>query len=215
MFIVWRGFGWAVPVIVIAAFILMQLSVNTILGEGYYSSNEWPKTASILIGAALVGLLGYFLNYQKRTVVVDEETGEKHKSSSHALFFIPIEIWAIIIPVVFFWAQHSNAEQHAKEIALIQSPAVNDKYSVDFTEIFEGADNEYKYGVMKVMQVTPGGVEVRISDIAYNKKSGVRSDIMEGKADDDGYYSSNTAAFSHAELAHYHEGEAIYKVSRE
>ncbi len=214
MFIVWRGFGWLVPVIFIASFILMQFALKSLIADAYYTSHEWPKIASILIGSVAVALLGYFLNYKKRTILVDEETGKKQKSPSHSLFFIPMEIWAILIPLVFFWAEHNTAEQHAKEVVYIQSPAVNDKYSADFTKIFEGADSEYKYGVMNVVKVLPDGVEVQISEIAYNKKSGVSDDIDWGKANSGSYYASDTTTFSNAELAHYHDEEAIYRVSR-
>lgn len=105
MLVVWRGFGWLVPVIVIAALILSQLSVDVVYGEGFYTANAWPKQAAFIVAAISVGLLGFFLNHAKRQLLVDEETGEVlGKAPSHSLFFIPIEYWAIIVLALAFWS---------------------------------------------------------------------------------------------------------------
>ncbi len=104
MLIVWRGFGWLVPVIVMAALILSQLSVDSIYGDGFYTANAWPKQAAFVAAAVLVGFLGFFLNHMKRGYLVDEETGEVvGKAPSHSLFFIPVEYWAVIVLALFFW----------------------------------------------------------------------------------------------------------------
>jgi hypothetical protein len=102
MLVIWRGFGWLIPVIVFGAFLLSQLALNFIFGEGFYKANEWPKVAAIVASSLLIASLGYFLNYKNRQVIIDPESGEKKKSPAHSLFFIPIEIWAVIIPVLFF-----------------------------------------------------------------------------------------------------------------
>jgi hypothetical protein len=214
MLIIWRGFGWAVPIIVLAAFLIMQLSLNSLLGDGYYKSNEWPKIAAIFIASLIIGFLGYLLNYKRRVVTVHEESGKQQKSPSHALFFIPIEFWAIILPALFFWVQYDNAETDAKELTYIRSPAINDKYSTDLTKIFSGADSKYKYGVMRVASVLPDGVEVEISAIAYDKKKGTSKDISEGKVNDQGYYSGNKMKFTTNELLKLHAEKSIYSVIR-
>ena len=76
MLVVWRGFGWLVPVVVFAALVLSQLSVDSLYGEGFYTANTWPKQAAFILGAIAVGLLGFILNHVKRQILVDEETGE-------------------------------------------------------------------------------------------------------------------------------------------
>ena len=106
MLVVWRGFGWLVPVVVFAALVLSQLSVDSLYGEGFYTANTWPKQAAFILGAIAVGLLGFILNHVKRQILVDEETGEPlGKAPSHSLFFIPIEYWAIIVLGLVFWPQ--------------------------------------------------------------------------------------------------------------
>ena len=91
MIVFWRGYGWAVPVIVIGTLAIFQLSLNFFFGDGYYESNEWPKTAAFIISVPLIGGLGYILNYKKRAVVEDENTGETRKAKPHSFFLIPIE----------------------------------------------------------------------------------------------------------------------------
>ena len=104
MLVVWRGLGWLVPVLVIAALILTQLSVDALYGDGFYTANAWPKQAAFIVAALSIGLLGFVLNYMKRQMLFDEETGEAlGKAPSHSLFFIPIEFWAIIVLALTFW----------------------------------------------------------------------------------------------------------------
>ena len=97
MLIVWRGYGWLVPVIIFGALALSQLSVDALYGDGFYKANTWPKQAGTVAGAILIGALGYFLNHVRRAYLVDEETGEPvGKAPSHSLFFIPVEYWSVI-----------------------------------------------------------------------------------------------------------------------
>ena len=105
MLIVWRGYGWLVPVVVIGAFILAQMAVDTLYGVGFYQANAWPKHVGTVTGAVLVGALGYFLNHVRRAWLVDEETGEViGKAPSHSLFFVPVEYWSVITLVIFLAA---------------------------------------------------------------------------------------------------------------
>lgn len=215
MFIFWRGFGWAVPVIAFLSLLLVQMSLNEIFGDGYYEANEWTKTAAIITGAVLIGVLGYIVNYRKRTVVIDEGTSVKTKSASHTLFFIPIEFWAVIVPVLFFWAQSVSEEREEKHLSYIESPAVNDLYSVDYTKIYEESDKEFKFGVMKVTSISPVGVEVLLSEIVYDKKSGVRKDIRKKATNKADYFSKDPANFTKDELLSLLNSDAIFTISRD
>ena len=104
MLVVWRGFGWLVPVLVFAALILSQLSVDAVYGEGFYTANTWPKQVAFVVAAFSIGFLGFFLNHKWRQILIDEETGEAvGKAPAHSLFFIPVEYWAVIVLALFFW----------------------------------------------------------------------------------------------------------------
>lgn len=102
MLVIWRGYGWLVPILVFTGLILSQLSVNALFGDEFYKSHDWPKYVGVGLGSFFVALLGYYLNYMKRPIEFDEETGQTlRRGPSHTLFFIPIEYWAVISIALF------------------------------------------------------------------------------------------------------------------
>jgi RNase P/RNase MRP subunit p29 len=94
MIIIWRGLGWIVPAIFVAGFIIL----SNIIPD---SLHEWKLAIVIAIPSLIIGIIGYIVNYKKRRIIINEETGEEEKIPSHSFFLIPIEVWAIIIPIVF------------------------------------------------------------------------------------------------------------------
>ena len=218
MFIAWRGLGWSVLLIFAISLLVTQFSVSAIYGDTYWAEHSWPSIVAIIVASILIGIVGYFLNYKKRTVLINEETGEKEKSPSHTLFFIPIEFWAIILPVLSFFAITQSADEYAQDMAYIESPVVNDKYIVDFSEIDifkEYSSDDITYGIMKVTSISPQGIEFVVSTTIQNKTSGVRKDIRDGKANDVNYFSTNTVVFRKDELVNFRKTHAIKSVVRD
>jgi hypothetical protein len=213
--VIWRGFGWLIPVVLFGTILLSQMALDSIYGAGFYKANAWPKIAAITVSSLFIALLGYLLNYKKRPIVVDTESGKKTKSPAHSLFFIPIEVWAVIIPVFFLWAHNLTAKKDSKELFFIESPAVNDIYAVDFTEIFTDTDQKFKYGTLKVMYVKPSGVDVLASEIAYDGKSGVRKDVRKGKANTLEYYSGDTFFLPKEYVKELKSRDGIFQVFRQ
>lgn len=213
--IIWRGYGWLVPVIVIASYIGTHYSINSMNGDGYFEANPWVKLTILFGDIMVIGLLGYFLNYKYRATLIDEETAEELRSPSHTLFFIPIQYWAIILPVFFFWQQSYSAEQNAQDKIYIASPEISDIYHVDYSKINTGSDEKFKYGLMKVTVVSPMGIQVLVSNMVYDRQSGVAKDISENKTDDRAYFADETAIFTHQDLIELEQAGAIYSVSRE
>lgn len=213
--IIWRGYGWLIPVIVIASYIGTHYSINSINGEGYFEANPWIKWAILISDTFLIGLLGYLLNYKYRPNILDLETAEEHRSPSHTLFFIPIQYWAIIIPVFFVWQQYDAVEQDAQDKIYIASPEVNDIYHVDYSKIIEGMDDKFKYGSMKVTEVSSNGVQVLVSKLVYDRQTGVAKDIREDKTDNREYFTDEVSVFTHQELIEFEQVDAIYSISRE
>lgn len=85
--IIWRGLGWIGAVVIIAAMVLTQYGIDAAMGqEGFYSANAWPKYLAGGIAMVLVGATGLVLNA---------------KDNIHTLFFIPLQYWALVLPVVF------------------------------------------------------------------------------------------------------------------
>lgn len=214
MYLIWRGWGWLVPVIVIAAFVATQLGLNAAIGENTYESAEWPKYMAAGVAAALIGLAGYLLNYKYRKVAVNEETGEKHKAPSHHFFFVPMEFWAVVVPVAFIWFTHQATVDEQRMREFVGAPQANDIYLVDFTEFFEDADAEYKYGAMKVVGIHDIDIEVLPSMNGYNKRRGPRDDLRDGKMQEEGYFVSEPLLLPKDMLEEMVARKGIYDVAR-
>ncbi|WP_369922150.1 hypothetical protein AB8E32_08355 [Marinomonas polaris] len=212
---IWKGQGWITPVIFIAFFVDVQLVVDYFMGDGFYSDNRWIKVIALVAVAFLVGFIGYLLNSRDCIIQVDSETGKKNKSPAHTLLFLPIEVWAIIVPCIFLAVDYFNAEQENKTLAYLAKPEVNDIYAVDFTKIFKNEDPVYKYGSMVVISVNLNVIEVQSSTHAYDGKSGVRKDLHNGKAKEAFYYADEVTPFNIRELLKFHENGAIFSVHRE
>ena len=214
MLVVWRGYGWAVPLIVFGSFILTQVSLETIFHDAFYKENEWPKIVAIFLSSIIIGILSYIVNYKKRVIIRNKVTGDEKKSPSHTLFFIPIEYWTVIVVGLFFLMQNYTASKKLENITYLETPIVNDLYQVDFTKIDSDADSKFKYGVIKVTSVNLDAIETTFSKVAYDQKSGVRKDIRDGKAVSDEYYYESIIQFTTDELLELHEVDGIYSVTR-
>ncbi|MFC1578978.1 hypothetical protein ACFL3Y_01155 [Pseudomonadota bacterium] len=215
MFFIWRGYGWLVPVILLASSALMLLIIDPIYGDGYYKAHIWPAVIASLISAIPIGFLGYTLNHKNRLIGFDDETGKTKKSPSHSLFFIPVEYWSVIVPVLFIWLASYSVNLDNQTVAFVKAPMINDLYLADFSEIFEDSDKEFKFGVMKVTAVNVDDVEIEVSATVYEKKSGLRRDISNGKADAQGYFAEGRVGFTKKELMELKELGAIFSVSRD
>jgi hypothetical protein len=212
---IWKGRGWIAPVIFIAFFVDIQLVVDYFMGDGFYNDNRWVKVMALVVVAFLVGVTGCLLNSRDRIIQIDSETGKKTKYPAHTLLFLPIEVWAIIVPCIFLGVDYFNAEQENKTLTYLAKPKVNDIYGVDFAKIFKNEDPVYKYGSMVVVSVNLNAIEVQSSTHAYDGKSGVRKDLHNGKAKEAFYYADEVTAFNIRELLKFYENGAIYLVNRE
>jgi len=184
MLAICKGKGWIVPAVFLAAFVDVQVIVDYFMGEGFYSDNRWVRIMAVVAVALLIGLIGYLLNHCDRVIHVDLETGKKTKLPAHTLLFLPIEVWAVIVPFVFLGVDYFQAEQENKTLIYLEKPRVNDIYSVDFSKIFKNEDPIFKYGTMVVVSVNMNLIEVQSSTHAYDGKSGVRKDrksVVKGK----------------------------------
>ena len=62
----------------------------------FYQDRVWPQFCAIIIASACLYFLGKFLNRKH----VDEETGEEVIRKKHSFFFIQVEYWVFIMPVL-------------------------------------------------------------------------------------------------------------------
>jgi stalled ribosome alternative rescue factor ArfA len=213
MFIIWRGFGWVVPIIVIAIFLSTATAVDALFHQGYNASNAWPKILGALLASTCIGALGYFLNHKKRVTLIVEETGQRQKSPSHALFFIPIEYWSVIVLALSIWLGISSSQDFEEDIAYLNSPVINDLYTMNFKRAF-GVKSEHEYGVVKVVAVDTLSVELLLSKSVYKSIRGPSSDVRKNKTNGTEYFSRVTKSIPFKELAALREIQTISSVYR-
>lgn len=216
MLLIWRGFGWAIPVVSIAVLIGVELGVETAFKEdNYYQLNAWPKYIAAIILAIAIGSLGYVLNYRAKKVVFDE-TDEKNntRSKPHALFFIPVQYWAIIIPVLLTWVGYSAQQDSKKAIEYLNEIHSGDVYLTDFSKVFSSVETSYKYGLLKVEKVNAEKVSLLASKSVYNIKKGPKDDVVNGKDKVADYFEDKSIGFTDEELRTLFYSGAIYKVIR-
>jgi hypothetical protein len=127
---------------------------------------------------------------------------------------VPLYSGALIIAVFFGFVTYSAEQDRAQEAAHIDEPVVNDYYIVDYTKIFEDADPEYSYGVMRVTAVEGDEIAFKLSNYSYNIPSGVREDIRDGETAQDGYYGEEEFWFYKASLGEMQDDGTIYSIER-
>ncbi len=215
MWKIWKGQGWVVPVIFIAAFFDVQGVIDSFMGEGFYQDNRWVKIVSVVSVAVLLGVIGVFMNHYARWQMRKKRSESQRTDIPHTLLFLPIEVWAIIIPCVFLGIDYFQEEQPDHTLTYLQKPKVNDIYSVDFTKIFKKEDPVYKYGTMVVVSVDLNVIEVHTSTHAYDGRSGVRKDLHSGAAKEALYYREETIPFNIRETVSFYERGGIFSVTRD
>ena len=87
--LIWHRLGILAIVIPIVNFVLIQLTVESIWGGGYYQQVRWPGYLAVVLSAFLVGFFGILLNVGK------SNAGQKHR-----FFWVPLEYWSIVVLVL-------------------------------------------------------------------------------------------------------------------
>lgn len=215
MVIIWRGLGFLVPVIGIAVLLLSRLGFNVVFGKGYFREHDWPMYATIGLASVAIGLFGYVLNYRMRKVAHDPQTGEVvGRSPSHALFLVPVQYWALVLPAVFLWAQMGSAEREQNEASYLQNPQVEDVYIADLSLLFEEIETRNKWGVMKVVRVGADEVDVKIGSMGYGVPAFAKKALRDGEDLAPDYYVENPLTLKRAELMTLKEKRVISDVVR-
>lgn len=96
--IVWTGWGILTPFIAFIPFIAVQALVDGIFGKPFYKNHISMQIIAILASSALVWFSGKKLNSDPGRVMIDKASGQEVVlKSSHTLFFVKMEYWAILI----------------------------------------------------------------------------------------------------------------------
>lgn len=100
--VIWSGLGFLGILFLGLGFLSMDSLINKVFADpNYYSNNWWPDLLVFIIAGLLSFFLGRYLNNRKGRVLVDKETGQEVIiRPNHSLFFIKLEYWGIIFPVL-------------------------------------------------------------------------------------------------------------------
>lgn len=215
MIVIWRGFGWLVPIVFIAMLIATQMGVDAIFGvDDYYKDYDWPFYAAIGLSSMILAAVGFYLNYVKRVISVNEITGKKKKSPSHSLFFIPIEIWALLVPLCVAWMEYGDIKSDKQDLVYLEQPAVNDLYLSDYSKMFDWDDKEYRYGILKVKSVSDENVQILVGNMAYKLRASAKEDVLKNKVFKKDYFRDDMFSISREHLANLKNEKAIRSVIR-
>jgi hypothetical protein len=77
---IWRGFGFLVPVIWVAGLVLTEMMI----GEQTYEHHGWPKFVACLVGAIGIAIAGGLLNQ------------DRAPGNTHTFFFVDMRVWALV-----------------------------------------------------------------------------------------------------------------------
>ena len=100
--IIWRGWGILAAIIPFGMLIITELISEAVSGMvDYYQQNSgWLVLLGLLVSSLILWPLGRRLNDRSRAYT-DRETGQQIAvRPNHQLFFIKMEYWAIILPIL-------------------------------------------------------------------------------------------------------------------
>ena len=211
--IIWRGYGWVVAAIIAASLLIVNLSLDYIVNDTFYETHVWPKALALAISSVIIGYVGYILNLKNREEVDDANLKNETPSSLHTFFFIPIQYWSVIIPLIAIGFFYSSLEKDSQDLAKIQSPMVSDLYTVNYNVIYKDYEGKFDYGLMKVKSVNDDIVVLTASQYVYSLESGVEKSIEKGQVKSSDF-SDDEYSFTVSELVKLKDINGITSVTR-
>ena len=97
MLLVWRGWGIAIPVIVILIQLAVEQLADQITGSpGFRQMHPWVWLIGLTLAAVIIWFVGRKLESRPGRTVIDKETQAEYEiKAKHDLFWIPFKWWAI------------------------------------------------------------------------------------------------------------------------
>lgn len=126
---------------------------------------------------------------------------------------LPMFTGSALLAVLFGFLYFNAQQDEQLEYAYVQEPVVNDLYIMDFTEVFEEADPEYKFGVMRVVSVDDSDVEVSVSNYSYDRSYIKAVDLRNDMASAD-FFAEETLFIDRESLLSLQEDGTIRDVRR-
>ncbi|HYH66375.1 MAG TPA: hypothetical protein VD866_16905 [Urbifossiella sp.] len=102
--LIWQGFGIVVAVVPAALFGLAQLALRAAAPDGPPAGLKDTATLLAFLGSAVLWPIGRLLHADDRPPF-DPATGRENPPvARHALFWVPVEFWGVILPIFGFFA---------------------------------------------------------------------------------------------------------------
>ena len=107
--VVWKGWGFSVLLIPVLCALLMEFSIDSYFGAGFYRSASWPIPLAFLLSSVPVFVFGSRLNNKPARIVVDVETNERLElKTTHSFFWLPMQYWSLVIIGLAVWMYLAN-----------------------------------------------------------------------------------------------------------
>ncbi len=92
--VIWKGLGILVPIQFFGILVLVQVCVDAIYGQGFYTGNDWPKQVAMIVASISLLPVGLLLN---RSQIVEETEAiaepPPREPARQTLFFVPYQHW--------------------------------------------------------------------------------------------------------------------------
>jgi len=112
----------------------------------------------------------------KKTLIGKEIPEELSENIRSTVFTkgntLPMFSGLLIIALIASSVVYMNHRDNLNDLAYIEQPAVNDLYVVDLTKMFEEQEPTFKYGVMRIKNLTATQVEFQTSKFSYDSLYG-------------------------------------------
>ncbi|MCZ7586430.1 MAG: hypothetical protein M5R36_25595 [Deltaproteobacteria bacterium] len=93
MIFVWRKLGFLAVVIPFSLLCIVQIVVDSIFGEGFYSQHDLIGGFLLMISGFIVFFLGRRLNNPAPPPLGESQATPIRKEPVHTFFWIPMEFW--------------------------------------------------------------------------------------------------------------------------
>lgn len=116
--------------------------------------------------------------------------------------------------LVIFFQQKADKTSQAENLAIIQSPKINDIYFLDFRLLSDKLRPHQKYRIAKVVDITGDVITLIYGRLLYNNERAAINSIKFGQLRYSGYFESYRYNLTHQEIQAMYENGSIYSAKR-
>ena len=154
-----------------------------------------------------------------KKALVGKELPERVRKDVAAMLYtkrriLPTFAGAILVGLLAIPVAYGSAQQTAREAAYLAAPAVGDCYVVRLARFVKSPDPKHPYGVLRVVNVSPNHLELRLGTFAYGQPRGADQAISRSEISRADYFMPNPITLATAELQRLKQEHVIQAVRR-